>query len=113
MVQIIAYKQIFIPTNKGPKSVMAENIIRIEASSSYSRIYFTNEVPLTVAKLLHWFEGRLPDEYFYRIHRTHIVNRLFVSTISGNSKLTLVNGDQLQTSRRKKNVVRQMASMIP
>ena len=105
--------QLFIPTNKGQKAVMAENIIRIEASSNYCRVYFDNEGPLTVAKILHWFEGRLPDEYFYRIHRTHIVNRLFVSTISRNSKLTLINGDQLQTSRRKKNVLRQMASMIP
>ena len=104
--------QLFIPTNKGHKAVWAKNIIRIEANSNYCRIYFDNEDPLTVAKLLHWFEGRLPDEYFYRIHRTHIVNRLFISTISNDSKLTLINGEQLQTSRRKKNIVRQMAAMI-
>src|SRR6185295_10940185 len=98
-------KQLFIPTNKGLKVVMAENIIRIEANSSYCKIFFDNEHPLTVAKVLHWFEEKLPYEYFYRIHRTHIVNRLFVSEISGDSKLTLINGDQLQVSRRKKNVV--------
>ena len=104
--------QLFIPTNKGHRVVMAKNIIRIEASSNYCRIYFDNAGPLTVAKLLHWFEGRLPDKYFYRIHRTHIVNRLFISTISNDSKLTLLNGEELQTSRRKKNIVRQMVAMI-
>lgn len=101
-------KQLFIPTNKGIKSVMTENIIRIEASSNYCRVYFNNEYPLTVARLLHWFEGRLPEQYFYRIHRAHIVNRLFVSEISYSSKLTLTNGEQIQVSRRKKNVVSQM-----
>lgn len=103
--------QLFIPTNKGIRVVMSKNIIRIEANSNYCRVYFDNAEPLTVAKLLHWFEGRLPDDYFYRIHRTHIVNRLFISTISSDSMLTLLNGDQLQTSRRKKNIVRQMVSM--
>lgn len=102
-------KQLLIPTNKGLKAVMAENIIRVEASSSYCKIYFDNEYPLTVAKVLHWFEEQLPYDYFYRIHRTHIVNRLFISEISGDSKLTLRNGDQLQVSRRKKNVVSRMA----
>jgi two-component system LytT family response regulator len=104
--------QLFIPTNKGIKVVMAVNIIRIEADSNYCRVYFNNDETLTVAKLLHWFEERLPEEYFYRIHRTHIVNRLFISTISAGSKLTLLNGKQLQTSRRKKNIVRQMVAMI-
>ena len=104
--------QLFIPTNKGIKVVMAKNIIRIEANSNYCKVFFDNEESLTVAKLLHWFEGRLPDEYFYRIHRTHIVNRLYISTISGGSKITLVNGEQLQTSRRKKGIVRKMVAMF-
>jgi two-component system LytT family response regulator len=104
-------KQLLIPTNKGIKAVTPANIIRIEANSNYCRIYFDNEHPLTVAKVLHWFEEILPDEYFYRIHRTHIVNRLFVSTISYDSKLTLVNGEQLQISRRKKNIVTRMSAI--
>lgn len=105
-------KQVFIPTNKGMKVVMFENIIRVEANSNYCRIYFDNEHPLTVAKVLHWFEEKLPYEYFYRIHKTHIVNRLFISEISGDNKLTLLNGEQLQISRRKKSIVNQIAAVI-
>jgi two-component system LytT family response regulator len=100
--------QLFIPTNKGIKVVMTENIVRVEAISSYCKIYFANEYPLTVAKVLLWFEEKLPVDFFCRIHRTHIVNRLFISDISRDSKLTLINGDQLQVSRRKKNVFKRM-----
>ncbi|MEI9809553.1 MAG: hypothetical protein WDO16_17730 [Bacteroidota bacterium] len=56
--------QLFIPTSKGLKVVMAENIIRIQASSNYCKVFFDNECPLTVAKVLKWFEGKLPDDCF-------------------------------------------------
>ena len=55
---------------------------------------------------------RVPEDNFYRIHRTHIVNKMFISIISGDSKLTLINGEQLQTSRRKKNIIKQMVAMM-
>lgn len=100
-------KQLSIPTNRGIKVVMSQNIIRIEANSNYCKVYFDNEYPLTVAKVLHWFEDKLPVDHFFRIHRTHIVNRLFISAISVDSKLTLLNGEQLQVSKRKKSAFRE------
>ncbi len=98
-----------IPTDRGIKSIPFDNIIRIEARSNYSKLYFDKGSPLTVAKVLHWFEDRLGEDSFYRIHKTHIVNRLYVSDIAGDaSTLTLVNGEQLRISRRRKEWVRNM-----
>ncbi|MBL7749359.1 MAG: LytTR family transcriptional regulator, partial [Chitinophagaceae bacterium] len=94
--------KVYIPTNKGIKEVMVQNIIRVEASSNYCKIYFANEYPLTVAKVLQWFEDTLPEDFFCRIHRTHLVNRGFISSVSGDFKLTLCNGEQFKVSRRKK-----------
>ena len=102
--------QIFIPTNKGFKVVMSENIVRIQASSNYCKIFFDSECPITVAKVLKWFEGKLPEDCFYRIHRTHIVNRRFITNVSCSKMLTLLNGEQLQISKRKKNIFRKMAA---
>lgn len=102
--------QFFIPTNKGMKVVLPDNIVRIEANSNYCKVYFNNECPLTVAKVLKWFEEKLPDDCFYRIHRGHIVNRRFISHVSSNRLLTLVNGEQLQISKRKKSITRRMAA---
>jgi two-component system, LytTR family, response regulator len=101
---------VLIPTNKGIREVMTENIVRVEASSSYSKIYFINEYPLTVAKVLHWFEDKLPGHFFYRIHRGHIVNCRYIETISANDKLTLSNGEQLQVSKRKKTGFRKLVA---
>jgi len=102
--------QIFIPTINGFKVVMAENIVRIQASSNYCKVFFDNDHPLTVAKVLKWFEAKLPHDNFYRIHRGHIVNRRFISAISCNKMLVLINGDKVQVSKRKKDIVRKMAA---
>jgi two-component system, LytTR family, response regulator len=97
-------KQLLIPTNKGGKVVLVKNIIRVEARSSYSKIYFSDEQPLLVAKVLQWFEDHLPDDIFCRIHRTHLVNRMYISEVFNRSSLALSNGDIMQISRRKKTV---------
>lgn len=96
-------KQILIPTSRGTKTVLEENIIRIEASSNYCKIFFNNERPLVVAKVLHWFQDNLPGENFYRIHRTHIVNRIHIAGVEEQSMLRLSNGDMVQISRRRKH----------
>lgn len=96
-------RQILIPTSKGTKTVLEENIIRIEASSNYCKIFLNNERPLVVAKVLHWFQDNLPEDIFCRIHRTHIINRMYVNEISESSIVTLSNGDLVQISRRRKS----------
>ena len=103
--------QVYIPTNRGIRRIQVSNIVRIEASSNYSKLFFNNERPLTVAKVLHWFEDKLGEQFFYRIHRAHIVNRQFISTISiDNNVLTLANGEQLKISRRRKeNILKRLA----
>lgn len=101
-------KQLLIPTSKGTKTVWEENIIRIEASSNYCKIFFNNERPLVVAKVLHWFQDNLTANTFCRIHRTHIVNRMYVTEIIESSMLRLSNGDLVQISRRRKNYTGQL-----
>lgn len=102
--------QVFIPTNKGTKTVAAENIIRIEAKSNYCRIYFSDAYPLTVAKVLHWFEETLPESTFCRVHRAHIINKGFIAEISIKNKITLMNGECIQASRRRKKLVKEMVA---
>ena len=98
-----------INTCKGWMFFRHDDIVRIEAVSNYCKIHFAKGHPLTVAKLLYWFEHRLPRDNFYRIHRTHIVNRLFVADIPSEKLVELSNGEQLQVSRRKKGELGRMA----
>ena len=101
-------KSILIPTCKGTRTVSEEDIIRIEASSNYCKIFFCNDRPLVVAKVLHWFQDMLTEDTFCRIHRTHLINRAYVTEITESSMLKLSNGDLVQISRRRKNYTGQL-----
>jgi len=93
-----------IPFDRGIRMVQAEEIIRVEGRSNYSKIYFVSGKPMTVAKVLHWFQDHLPEQMFARVHRSHLVNRIFVYEINGcnYSNLLLTNGESIPISRRKK-----------
>ena len=83
-----------LPTNKGGQLVCTQSILRIQASSNYCKLFFTDGTSLVVAKVLKWFEDRLaplsPElvegwkgvgvEDFIRIHRAHIINAVYLST---------------------------------
>ncbi len=93
-----------LPTCKGIELIDVNNIVRIEASSNYSRLYFLNGKTLVVAKLLRWFEDRLPAAQFIRAHRAHLLNRNFIRHINGKgNKAILYNGDHIGVSRRKRS----------
>ena len=96
-----------IPYVGGICFVLPENIIRIEASSNYSKVYFSNAKPMVVAKVLHWFEDQLPQQMFARVHRSHLVNKMFMLQLNGakNKMLLLNNGESIAVSRRKSGVL--------
>src|SRR3989337_1412083 len=83
-------------------------LIRIEASSNYSRLFLSNGKTLFVAKVLKKFEAELDQRVFIRPHKTHIVNSLFIqSYIKGpNSSLLLSNGEFIPVARNKKKQIR-------
>lgn len=72
-------KIISIPLVNGTINKETKHIIRVQASSNYSRIYCTDEhYPIIVSKVLQWFENKLPRQDFIRTHRTHLINRQYI-----------------------------------
>ena len=93
---------LLLPTEAGMLCLALDSIIRIEASSNYSKVYCSGRAfPIVVAKVLRWFEERLPQSLFARVHRTHLVNRMHVLSVKNNIVL-LDSGMQVSVSRRKK-----------
>ena len=103
---------IFIPTNKGLMPCDTNNIVRIQGMSNYCRIYFADSThPLTIAKVLHWFEEQLPVDVFWRIHKTHLVNSRYIKQLPGSQThyMTLSTGETLAVSRRRIPLFRKIA----
>ncbi len=95
---------LFLTTCKGIEVIDINEIVRIEAISNYSKLFFSNGKTLVVAKVLRWFEETLADHRFIRIHRTHLINRSFIlKYVNYNgSKVKLYNGEYIDVAKRKK-----------
>ena len=96
--------KIAVPTNEGLEFIVIKNIIRIESSTSYSRLFLTNKHSLLVTKLLKDFEELLTPYRFFRVHNSHLINLNYISKyIRGDGgQVVMENGDVVDVSRRKK-----------
>jgi two-component system LytT family response regulator len=93
---------LLLPTAAETLYIPVDSIIRIEASSNYSKVYCKDKsFPIVVAKVLRWFEEKLSEQFFTRVHRTHLVNKKFIVSIRENNIL-LQSGMFISISRRKK-----------
>jgi two-component system, LytTR family, response regulator len=94
-----------LPTQTGFEIIDTRTIVRIEALSNYSKLFFRNGGTLVVAKVLRWFEEYLGTAHFIRLHRTHLVNKKLICTYTSceRAQVKLVNGDRIAVSRRKRS----------
>lgn len=83
------------------------DLVRIEAQSNYSKLFFADGRTLVVAKVLKKFEEQLDHCSFIRPHKTHLVNLQFVKSYEGkeHKSLVLKNGENIAVSRSKQRGV--------
>ncbi len=95
---------LIIQTSNGEACIDFHCIVRVEALSNYSKIYFENGKVLVVSKVLQWLEDRLPNHNFIRVHRSHLVNFTFINNvdIKKMSSLILKDSSKIEISRRRK-----------
>ncbi len=103
---------LLLPTCTGIELIDINTVIRIEAISNYSKLYFINGKTLVVAKVLRWFGEQLSllqgrgyaETQFIRIHRTHLINKSFIYqyTRGEGGKVELCTGEWINVAKRKK-----------
>jgi two-component system LytT family response regulator len=100
--------RIAVPSSDGIHFFMIEEIIRLEADSSYTHIHLKDRKPFVASKTLKHFEEMLDEFGFIRTHKSHLVNPHFISRISNDNEYVLLrDGSRVEVSRRKKEEVLQ------
>ncbi|MEO5649283.1 MAG: LytTR family DNA-binding domain-containing protein [Ginsengibacter sp.] len=96
--------KITISTNEGVEFFEINQIVRIESSSNYSKIFFKDGKNILVTKLLKDFEEILLPYRFFRIHNSHLINLSYLKKyIRGDGgQVVLQNNEVIDVSRRKK-----------
>jgi two-component system LytT family response regulator len=96
--------KITISTNEGVEFFEISQIVHVESSSNYSKIYFKDGKTLLVTKLLKDFEEMLTAYGFYRIHNSHLINLVHIKKyIRGDGgQVVMQNNEIIDVARRKK-----------
>jgi two-component system LytT family response regulator len=80
--------------NDGIVLLKQNNIVRLEASGSYTYIYLKDGLKHTASKNLKHFESLLDPINFFRCHQSHIVNLNEVTKIISNDGYLAMMSDQ-------------------
>lgn len=96
---------IAISTTAGHYFFNAAEIVRLEACSNYTNIYFTNKKKLLTSKVLKEFAAVLEPMGFVRTHRTHLVNKEHIAFVSNSGNVIMKDESVAEISRRMRSGV--------
>ena len=100
--------KIAVPSSDGVHFFVVEDILRLEADSSYTNIHLVNQRPFLASKTLKHFEEMLEDFHFIRTHKSHLVNSKHITRISNDKEFVLLtDGSKVEVARRRKEEVQQ------
>lgn len=102
---MISYNTISLATSEGRYFFRPDEIIRLEASSNYTNIYFSNRKKMITAKVLKEFAAMLEPFGFVRTHRTHLVNRQHILCVTPQGNIIMKDASVANISRRMKSRV--------
>jgi two-component system LytT family response regulator len=97
--------KIAIATMDGRYFFNPEEIVRLEASSNYTNIYLLNKKKMLTAKVLKDYEEQLEPLGFVRTHRSHLVNKRYISFVDGKGNIIMQDTSKAEISRRMKSRV--------
>lgn len=104
-IKSMEIKKIAVPVADGLIFVKIDNISHIDADGSYVKIWLSDGSNIFVSKKLKYFESLLINKkFFYRTHRSHLVNISFVKKYSRHESLiTLENNQTICVARSHKS----------
>jgi two-component system LytT family response regulator len=100
-----ALNKVSLPTLDGYIFINRDDIVRCEASGSYSNVYLCDGRKLLVSMRLKECEEMLPAPVFMRVHHSHIVNLKYVEKyVKGRGgSLSLADGTEIDVSNNRKD----------
>ena len=94
-----------LSTSEGVFQFAPKDIIRVEGMNNYSKFFFNSHAPIVVSRTIKEYEELLAEYGFLRVHKSHLVNRIYIRHIDKESLLWLQDGHHVVVSRRKKEEI--------
>lgn len=89
-------------TQDGELKIAIKDILQIQGDRNYSCIHLVKNRREVVSKTLSDLEEILDQEFFFRCHKSHLVNILHIHSLPSTFSIQLSSGLTLPVSRRRK-----------
>lgn len=94
-----------LPTKEGVHFLMPHEIIRCEAVGNYTKFFVEKNRTYLISKTLGEYDTLLSPHNFIRTHKSHLVNRKYISFIDHDGFAVLKDNSRVEVSRRRKDEV--------
>ena len=96
-----------LPTKEGVHFLQPANIIRCESLGNYTKFFMENGRTYLISKTLGEYDTLLSPHSFIRTHKSHLINKKFITFIDHDGFAVLKDGAKVEVSRRRKEEVMQ------
>lgn len=95
--------KIGLPLTNGLEVLELDDIVRLEADGCYTLLVLSSKDTRLVSKTLKEFEKKLPEEFFFRLHNSHMINMNFMNsfTTEDGGSVLMINGERIPISKRR------------
>ncbi|GAB2835632.1 MULTISPECIES: LytR/AlgR family response regulator transcription factor [Ferruginibacter] len=94
-----------LPTKEGVHYLQPADIIRCEAVGNYTKFFTEGGKSYLISKTLGEYDALLTPQHFIRTHKSHLVNKKFISFIDHDGFAVLKDKTKVEVSRRRKEEV--------
>ncbi len=106
-IQSQQFERIALSSSEGLVFLRLEQISRLESDGNYTTFHTTSGEKILVSKTIKEYESLLPEDVFFRVHQSHIVNTNHIAKIlredGGAAKME--DGTLVPVSRRRKDAL--------
>jgi two-component system LytT family response regulator len=96
------HDRIKITTTRGWEFIVLDELIRIEADGVYTKAYVQNGDLLTITKPIKKLEEELSKRYFFRPHRSHLINvKQVIRFDSSQNSIIMSDNSKVPLARRR------------
>ncbi|MFC2096149.1 LytR/AlgR family response regulator transcription factor [Bacteroidota bacterium] len=97
------FNKIALPTLDGFQLEKVNNIVYCQAEENYCKIFTNRNEAILVARTLKSIEELLPEELFFRIHKSYLVNMNYIKSYNKTDgyRVLLENGVELDVATRR------------
>lgn len=94
-----------LPHSGGLRLAAPDEIIHCTGINNYTRFFLDDAATIMVSKTIKEYEELLADYGFIRTHKSHLVNKSFISVVRNDGTILLKNGQSIELARRRQHEV--------